>query len=121
MYISANREAEKTEAQKYIEVLRGYYKAAAELANVAREHGNEFQRCAQKHMLLLDAEIEGRMDDWNCDVHITHDPVIRECLRASDCWDQQCEIYYTEAGDEQGRCPHCADYAKRYAREEHAR
>ena len=121
MYISANRAPEKTEAQKYIEVLRGYYKAAAELANVERKHGDEFQRSARKHMLELDREIKCRLDDWNCDVHITHDPVIQECVRADSCWDQKCEIYFTEAGDEQGRCKYCADYARKYAREEHAR
>ena len=112
---------EKTEAQKYIDVLRAYYKASCELNEVALKYGDEFHRAAHKHMDALDKEIRDRLADWNEDASTAAYEHIIECIRASDCWDKKCEIFFTVAGDEHGRCEWCSEQKRQQDKWENAR
>ena len=110
------------ETKSFIATARGFWKAIGELADIERKHGDSFQKEACAAMESLQKILNINLEYWNQDMASTHHPIILECSDASICAHLgKCEIYITEAADEEGRCHKCVEQKRIHDSWEHAR
>ena len=91
----------------YLTILRAYWRASGELAEVESQYEGDFEMQAHKDFNALEKTLKSYLTAWNDDVP-EGESKITECSKVGQ--ESKCELYFAEdgSGDDKYLCKSCA-------------